>query len=551
MTAPNQMRRLTGQAGPAAARNYHAPRWNEPLIFALDTPGGRGVIPPPAPPELRQRLAGTPIAAARRTTPVDLPRVNQPQVLRHFLRLSQETLGADLNVDIGQGTCTMKYSPKVHEAFVAEPGLAQAHPWQEAETVQGLLRIIAELESYLAEITGMGAVCLQPGAGSMAIYTNVKIVAAYHQARGDQPRDEVITTIFSHPTNAAAARTAGYRVVTLQPGPEGFVPLSAFQQVLSSRTAAILVTNPEDTGVFNPQMKQIVQAAHQVGALTVYDQANANGLLGIARAGDAGFDLGQLNLHKTFSTPHGGGGPATGAILASRALAEFLPGPRVVLEADGRYRWAEQGPWAVAPVHPAHGVMGNLVRAYAWIRALGPEGLRQVAETAVLNNNYIMTRLTEIDGVEPSYVGPRLRPIEQVRYSWQGLTEATGITSGELGQRMADYGFHYWTSHHPYVVPQPATIEPTESYTKAELDEYVAALKLTAREAHANPRSVRGAPHRSSIHQVDPEAMSDPDTWATSWRAYRRKYLGQGEPVPPHWQPGPDTPAKPRPPKAF
>jgi glycine dehydrogenase subunit 2 len=548
------MRRLTGAAAVSAPRNYHAARWNEPLIFALDAPGQRGVIPPAAPVELRQRLADStpPQAPWRRTDQPNLPRVAQPQVLRHFLRLSQEALGADLNVDIGQGTCTMKYSPKVHEALVAEPGLAEAHPLQPAETVQGLLRILSELEGYLAEITGMDAVCLQPGGGSLAIFTNVQMVQAYHRSRGDgDQRSEVITTAFSHPSNAAAARTAGYRVVTLPVGQKGYVTLDAFKEVLTARTAAILVTNPEDTGVFNPDMGRIVAATHAVGALAVYDQANANGLLGVTRAGDAGFDLGQLNLHKTFSTPHASGGPASGAILASRALAPFLPGPRVARDALGRFRWEPAGPLAVAPAHPAHGVMANVVRAYAWIRALGAEGLLQVSHTAVLNNNYVLAQLAKVDGVAPSFLRPGARPIEQVRYSWAELAAETGVTSAELGQRMADYGLHYWTSHHPYLVPEPATIEPTESYSKAELDEFVAALKLTAREARVNPKGIQAAPQRSSVHQIDPEAMSDPDTWATSWRAYRRKYLSQGEAVPEHWRPGPDTPKKPRPPKAF
>ncbi|MGO3146511.1 MAG: aminomethyl-transferring glycine dehydrogenase subunit GcvPB [Leucobacter sp.] len=532
-------------------REYHAARWNESLIFNYDVPGSRGIHVPQLPVGVRETLDASPEGVLASDREIALPAVSQGQVQRHFLRLSQETLGADLNVDIGQGTCTMKYSPKVNEQFVRAPGAAEIHPLQDPSTVQGALEIIHDLEGYLMEVSGMDAVSLQAPAGSAAIFGNVSIVKAYHASRGEaDQRTEIVTTVFSHPSNAATAKTLGYSVVTLYPGDDGLVSLEAVQAVLSERTAAILITNPEDTGIYNPQIKDIVDAAHAVGALGVYDQANANGLLGITNARKAGFDICHFNLHKTFSTPHACGGPAAGAMCVTRELEPFLPGDRV-REHDGKYTLEANGELAVAPIRPFYGVVPNLIRAYAWIRALGGEGLRQVAEDAVLNNNYILARLRDEPGVFAAYEIDGRLPIEQVRYSWQPLTDETGISSAEVGSRMADYGFHFWTSHHPYIVSEPSTIEPTESYSKSELDEYVNALIRVAGEARRESELVRTAPHRSSNHQVREEAMSDPETWATSWRAYQRKYLGREVRTPSHWTPPADYVATPRPEKSF
>lgn len=527
-------------------RNYHAPRWDEPLIHELSNAGERGILPP-AP--IGELSATSPEAFVRRSAAPELPEIAQGQLMRHFLRLSQETLGADLNVDIGQGTCTMKYSPKVNERAAGSPLSRGAHPRQAASTAQGTLQILHDLEGYLREVSGMDAVSLQAGSGSAAIFGNVSIVRAYHQDRGEADlRDEIITTIYSHPSNAATAKTLGYKVITLWPDERGFPDLDALKSVISERTAALFITNPEDTGIFNPRITEYVEAVHEVGGVTVYDQANANGLLGIARAREAGFDLCHFNLHKTFSTPHACGGPAAGAIGAVEALAPYLPGQRVV-QGEAGYEFAPRSEKAVADIRPFHGVIPNLIRAYAWIRAMGPDGMREVSDIAVLNNNYVMTRVLEIDGVTAPYAEGQRR-VEQVRYSWEQLTKETGVTSGELGARMADYGFHYWTSHHPYVVPEPLTLEPTESYSKKELDEYVDALARTAEEARTDPEHVKSAPHRSSIHTVDVDVTTEPETWATSWRAYRRKHRGEQFASVPRWEAPADLPQKDRAPKA-
>ncbi|GAB3689147.1 aminomethyl-transferring glycine dehydrogenase subunit GcvPB [Actinocorallia lasiicapitis] len=498
-------------------RRFHQARWDEPVIFELSVPGHRGIaVPPPKAPrvELPEGVG--------RATPPALPELAQLHVLRHYLRLSQENLGVDLNVDVGQGTCTMKYSPKINDTFVRDPKIAELHPLQPEESVQGVLEIYWRLEQILKEISGMARVSLQPGAGSAAIYANIAMIRAFHAANGEAgQRDQVITTMFSHPSNAACAKVAGYEIITLMPDADGYPDLEALRAAVGPRTAALLITNPEDTGIFNPRIREFVELIHGVGGLACYDQANANGILGITRARDAGFDLCHFNLHKTFSTPHACGGPAAGACGVSERLVPFLPGP-VVDRADGRYTLTVPDR-TVGKIRPFLGVTPNVVRAYAWVMALGGDGLRQVAETAVLNNNYLMHKVLQIPGASVPW--PDKRRVEQVRYSWRELAEETGVHSEEIGVRASDFGVHYWTSHHPYVVPEPFTLEPTESYSREDLDEYAAILAHVAQEARDDPDLVRNAPYNQTIHKIDPTPLDDPAQWAPTWRAYVKKHL--------------------------
>jgi glycine dehydrogenase subunit 2 len=513
-----------------ALRRFHQASWDEPIVFELSTPGERGVLVTPIEPGVRASVGdvlGSLPEGMRRAAAPALPEMGQQRVLKHYLRLSQENLGADFNVDIGQGTCTMKYSPKINDQLIGTAQLTAMHPLQDAADAQGVLQIVWSMERMIAEISGMDEVSLHTQGGSAAIWSNIAMIRAFHEANGEgEQRREVITTIFSHPSNAAAAKAAGYDVITVHPDADGYPDLAALKAALSPRTAAIMVTNPEDTGIYNPAIREWVDAAHAVGALASYDQANANGILGITRARDAGFDVCHFNLHKTFSTPHACGGPGAGANAVSAKLAPFLPGPRVHNE-DGVFVVRDGGDLSIGSVAPFHGVVPNIVRAYAWTMALGAEGLRAVAEIAVLNNNYLLKKVTDIPGASAPYAEGRRR-IEQVRYSWQELFEQTGITSEEIGVRLSDFGMHYWTSHHPYVVPQPFTLEPTESYSKAEIDEYVAALAEVAREAREEPEVVRTAPHNQTVHHTHHDDLDDPERWAITWRAYRRKYPSAG-----------------------
>jgi glycine dehydrogenase subunit 2 len=506
-------------------RRFHQARWDEPVIFELSQPGQRGILPPPVEDEIKQEvgdvLADLPEKLRREQPPV-LPELAQPQVVRHYMRLSQENLGVDLNVDIGQGTCTMKYSPKVNDLLARLPQIAELHPLQDGSTVQGILEIMYRLEQILKEISGLDAFSFQPAAGSQAIYINASIMRAYHASRGEaDQRDEIITTIFSHPSNAACPQTLGYKIITLFPDDDGYPDLDALKAAVSERTAGLLTTNPEDTGIFNPRISEFVDVVHEAGGLCAYDQANANGILGITRAGDAGFDLCHFNLHKTFSTPHGCGGPGAGAVGASQELARFLPVPVVAFDGD-QYYLDYNRPDSIGKIRQFYGVAPVVLKAYAWVMSLGADGLREVAEISVLNNNYLLKKMLEIRGLSAPYATGKRR-VEQVRYSWEELQEETGVMSEEIGLRAADFGVHYWTSHHPFIVPEPATLEPTESYSRADLDEYADIMRHVAGEAYTNPEIVKTAPHNSTVHQIDHQPLDDPSQWAMTWRAYKRK----------------------------
>ncbi|MGC8229097.1 aminomethyl-transferring glycine dehydrogenase subunit GcvPB [Pseudobacillus badius] len=506
-------------------RDFHQAKWNEPIIFELHQKGERGVDIPlsdqAVAAEVGNGVSAIPEGMLRKEKP-NLPEIGQARVLRHYVRLSQETLGSDFNVEIGQGTCTMKYIPKINELLVRNPKIMELHPLQDESTVQGMLEIIYNLDVCMREISGMDHFSFQPSGGTQALFAMASIARKYHESRGEaEQRNEIITTIFSHPSQAATAAVKGFKVITLHPDEEGFPDIEKLKAAVSERTAGFVVANPEDTGIYNPRIKEFTDIVHQAGGLCYYDQANANGLLGITRAREAGFDMCFFNLHKTFAAPHMCGGPATGALGVVEELKEFLPAP--IVEFDGqKYYLNEDLPQSIGKVRAFHGVAQTVLRSYAWIRALGPDGLKEVAQTAVLNNNYLYAKIQKIRGASAPYVkGQRL---EQVRYSWEQMAKETGVTTEDVQRRMTDFGLHYWTSHHPYIVPQPFTLEPTESYSKADLDEYIAALEQISEEAYENPEIVQDAPYNSTIHKLDEQDFLDhPEKWCITWRAYQKK----------------------------
>jgi glycine cleavage system P protein (glycine dehydrogenase) subunit 2 len=508
-------------------RDYHAARWAEPMIMELGTPGERGVMPPGVEPEVQAAvgdvLARIPAGLRRQAKP-RLPEVSQPQVLRHYLRLAQMTLGFDVTPDASLGTCTMKYSPKVNEQLARMPEMADIHPLQDETTAQGMLEIMYRFGQILAEISGLDVFNFQPAGGAQGIFTNACIMRAHHASRGEADRrTEIITTAFSHPADAATPAVAGFRVITLMPGPNGYPELEALRAVVSDRTAGLMMTNPEDTGIFNPHIQEFVRLVHAAGGLCAHDQANANGILGVVRTRDIGFDMCQFNLHKTFSIPHGSIGGSCGAVGVTTELAKYLPVP--VVEYDGeRYQLRYDRPESIGKIRSFLGNAQAVLRGYAWVMALGADGLRRVAETAVLNNNYLATRLAAIDGVTIPYAGSGRR-LQEVRYSWESLHQATGVSTEDVRRRVVDFGLQsYFTSHHPMLVPEPFTLEPSESLSRADLDEYAATLEAIAAEGRTHPEVVKSAPHRSSTHQIDTNALDDPDRWAMTWRAYQRKH---------------------------
>ncbi len=511
-------------------RNYHEARWDEPFVMEMGNPGERGIVLGEVEKEAEAELSSLIPSGLMRKNAPHLPELGQMQVLRHFLRLSQETIGTDLNIDIGLGTCTMKYSPKIHEQFVRSAKVAELHPYQDEDTVQGILEISYKTCEYLKEISGMDAFCLQPSGGTQALYSNIAVVRAYHEAHGEgNIRNEVITTMLSHPGNPGTAATAGYKVITLMPDENGYPSLEALKSAVSEHTAALMITNPEDTGLYNPRIKEYTDAVHAVGGLCCYDQANLNGLFCLTRAKEAGFDCCQFNLHKSFSSPHGCQGPGTGAQGVTEKLKPYLPIPEVIYE-NGKYSLSYAKPGSIGKLRKFYGVPAVVVRTYAYIRSLGQEGLKQVAELSILNNNYLIEQLLKIKGLSmPMAEG--VRRMEQARLSWQELTSETGVTTDDICRRIVDYGFQdYFTSHHPRIIPEPFTPEPVETYSKDDIDEYVAAFVSIAQECRETPEIVKTAPHNAALSgKIIESDLTEIDRLATTLRAYKKYVMKEGE----------------------
>ncbi|MCG8305801.1 MAG: aminomethyl-transferring glycine dehydrogenase subunit GcvPB [Cytophagales bacterium] len=508
-------------------RNFHQAKWDEEIIFQLHNPGEKGLIVNRVETQIEHMtgdgISEIPESMLREQKP-GLPEIGQMRVLKHFLRLSQQNLGADFNIDVGQGTCTIKYNPKINECFVRDPRESDVHPMQDESTCQGTLQMLYEMHEFFKEISGLDRFSFQPSSGSHAILNMASILRKYHEDHVDgHQRDELITTIFSHPSDAAAAKVLGFKIITLHQEENGLPSVEALKRVVSERTAGLFITNPEDTGIYNPDIDEFTAIVHEAGGLCGYDQANANGILGITRAKEAGFDMCFFNLHKTFSGPHGSGGPAAGVLGVTKKLQDYLAVPVVDKREDGTYFLNFDLAHSIGKTRQFYGPIPVIVRAYAWIRSLGVEGLEEVARIAVLNNNYLLSKITKIRGASSPYSAGKHR-IEQVRYSWDRLYKETGVGTHDVALRMADFGFHMWSSHHPFIVPEPFTIEPTESYSKEELDEYIEGLQRISDEAYATPEIVKRAPHHSVVHRVDHSVSDDPEKWAITWRAYLRKH---------------------------
>ncbi len=506
-------------------RRYHAAVWDESIVMELGSPGRRGIVFDDVEPEVRE-LVGEHDALVpdglRRDTPPALPELSEPDALRHYLHLSQETLGM-MGISLF-GTCTMKYNPRLAQDIAARAEIAELHPDQDVETLQGILQLVHGLDLILRGLSGMDAFVFQAGGGAHAAYTHACITRAYHASRGELgQRDEIVTTIQAHPCNPATAAAAGFKVVTLPLEENGYPSLEALRAAVSERTAALMVGNPDDMGVYNPEIDTWVEVVHDAGGLCFYDHANFNGVMGKLRARDIGFDACMYMLHKTFGAPKGGGGPAVGAYGCTEELARFLPEP-VVVHARGRYQLDHDRPESIGKVREFWGNVPQLVYAYAWSRAMGAEGIHQASNLSVLANNYMEKRLLTIRGVskaQPHLTAPRL---EMTRYSLEAVERETGITVFDVQNRMADFGIDaFWLSHEPWLVPQPFTPEAGEMWSKEDLDEWMDVLAHVIDEAYGDPEIVRTAPHNQAIRKLDLTDLNDPANRATTWRAHGRK----------------------------
>ena len=512
----------------SALREYHAPVWSEPLIMEMGRPGRRGLLFPAlddavAAPGQADALVP---AAMRRTTLMALPEMSEPDVLHHYTRLSQQTLGM-INISLF-GTCTMKYNPAVSELLTARSELASLHPYQDPQTLQGVLEIIHGLDSILRELSGMDQFVFQAGGGADAAYLHACLTRAYHAARGElERRDEVITTIQAHPCNAATAAAAGFKVVTLMLEENGYPSLEALKAAVSDRTACLMIGNPDDMGIYNPDIKQWIDVVHAAGGLCFYDHANFNGVMTKVRARELGFDACMFMLHKTFGAPKGGGGPAVGAYGCSAELAPFLPTP-VVRKVGDAFILDEDRPQSIGRIREFWGNVPQVVKAYAWARAMGADGLAEASDISVLANNYMERRLLAIRGITRSNPQIDKHRLEMTRYSMETLAQETGVGVLDVQNRMVDYGVDaFWLSHEPWIVPEPFTPEAGEMYSKEDIDYWIDVLAKISDEAYSDPELVKSAPHNQAIHKLDGAALEDPERWAMTWRAYQRKVLAK------------------------
>ncbi len=471
----------------------------EPLIFDYSSPGRTtaSLPEPDVPVEPIEQLL--PASLIRQDLP--LPEVSELDVVRHFTRLSQKNACIDTTF-YPLGSCTMKYNPRVNEEAARLPGFAQIHPYQDEATVQGALHLIYDLQRYLAEVSGMDAVSLQPAAGAHGELTGMLVVRAYHEARGDRARKRVLIPDSAHGTNPATAKMVGYHVQSIPSDDRGNLDLAALRAALGPDVAALMITIPSTFGLFDEHLAEIMDAIHQAGGLVYGDGANMNAMLGQARLGDLGVDVMHFNLHKTFSTPHGGGGPPAGPVAVKAPLAPFLPVPLAARRerGDGKieYYLDFDRPQSIGKVKAFYGNFGMMVRAYTYIRSLGREGLEAIGETAVLNANYLMERLR---GAYDLYSDRRCK--HEFVLSARRQRRTTGVRALDIAKRLIDYGFHPPTIYFPIVVDEALMIEPTETESVQTLDAFAEAMLAIAREAEENPEIVKHAPHTTEIRRLD------------------------------------------------
>ncbi|MDE7375646.1 MAG: aminomethyl-transferring glycine dehydrogenase subunit GcvPB [Muribaculaceae bacterium] len=468
------------------------------LIFEHSHPGRQGYSLP------RNAFAHVELPAGlTRQGALDLPEVDEPTVVRHYTNSSNNNFGVDTGF-YPLGSCTMKYNPKINEEIAADPVMARLHPLQPASTCQGALEIYYTLQQALSEIGGMSEFTLNPFAGAHGELTGLMTIHAYHDSREDWGRTKVIVPDSAHGTNPASAAVCGYQIIEVKSLADGTVDVADLKSKLSDEVAAVMMTNPNTVGMFEKSIPEIAEAVHACGALLYYDGANLNPMLGVARPGDMGFDVMHINLHKTFSTPHGGGGPGSGPIGVRKGLEQFLPNPRVVKLADGTFDVVCEES-ALGRVSMWLGNFTVEMRALAYIMSLGSEGLMKVGPLAALNANYIMHHLRDL------YLLPIEGPCKH-EFVFDGLIDkSTGVTTLNVAKRLLDFGFHAPTIYFPLLFHESLMIEPTETETKETLDRFIEVMRQIAVEAKENPELVNSAPHNTPIaHPDDTEAALHP-----------------------------------------
>ncbi|ANU28358.1 aminomethyl-transferring glycine dehydrogenase subunit GcvPB [Planococcus versutus] len=467
---------------------------NQALIFELTKEGRIGYsLPTLDVPEVD--LSELLPADLIRTEVAELPEVSELDIMRHYTALSNRNHGVDSGF-YPLGSCTMKYNPKINESVARFPGFANIHPLQDEKTVQGALELMFDLQEHLKEITGMDEVTLQPAAGAHGEWTGLMMIRAYHESRGDLKRTKVIVPDSAHGTNPASATVAGFETVTVKSSDQGLVDLEDLKRVIGDDTAALMLTNPNTLGLFEEQILEMAAIVHEVGGKLYYDGANLNAVMSKARPGDMGFDVVHLNLHKTFTGPHGGGGPGSGPVGVKKDLLPYLPKPLLVKK-DDAYTFDYNRPESIGRVKPYYGNFGINVRAYTYIRSMGPDGLKAVTEYAVLNANYMMRKL------QPHFDLPYDRHCKHEFVLSGRRQKKLGVRTLDMAKRLLDFGYHPPTIYFPLNVEEGMMIEPTETESKETLDAFIDALIQIAKEVEDNPEIVQNAPHTTVINRLD------------------------------------------------
>lgn len=472
------------------------------LIFEHSTQGRKSGAQIPADAlaeKANQTLDDIPTYLKRTDKPL-LPEVSELQAVRHYTRLSRKNFSIDTEF-YPLGSCTMKYNPRACNSLAMLPGFAGRHPLASDRFSQGYLQILFELQEMLKEVTGMHSVSLTPMAGAQGEFAGVAMIRAYHDANHDYERDEILVPDAAHGTNPATAVMCGYKVKELPTNKEGDVDLDALRQAVGSKTAGIMLTNPSTLGVFERRITEIAKIVHEVGGLLYYDGANLNAILGKVRPGDMGFDVIHMNLHKTFSTPHGGGGPGSGAVGVGKRLLPFIPVPVVAKERE-QYRWLmhEDKPQSIGRLSAFAGNAGVLLRAYVYMRMLGRDGMSRVSEFAALNANYLMVELKK-RGFDLAF--PNRRASHEFIVTMKRQAKDLGVNAMAFAKRLLDKGYHAPTTYFPLLVPECLLIEPTETESKEELDNFIAAMQEILQEAKSNPELVNGAPYTLPVRKLD------------------------------------------------
>ncbi len=500
-------------------------QWDEPVIFQLGGKGRRGFAVPyidDGTARFSNAIEKLP-PSIKRTDPPKLPQLSEVEVVRHFTRLSQMNYGVDLGF-YPLGSCTMKYDPKINDALAGTSGISELHPNQSEDTVQGTLEILYTLSKWLAEITGTDEVCLQPSAGAHSELLGALLMRAYHKLNGKfEKRTELIVPDSAHGTNPASGTMAGFRIIVVPSNPNGTVDLKALKASVSENTAGLMLTNPNTLGLFEEDIAEIADVIHEAGGMLYYDGANLNAIMGKTRPGDMGYDIVHINIHKTFGTPHGGGGPGAGPIGVCKELAKFLPVPQIAYDTKRkRYYLDYKRPESIGKIRSFYGNIAVLLRAYAYILSMGGEGLEEAAEISVLNANYLVSKLKRIRGFELPYAKGRPRKHECV-FSVKLMTKETGVRASDVAKRLLDHGLHSPTTYFPLIVDEALMIEPTESMEKEELDRFVEALQKISLEAYSTPDFVKNAPYNAAVTRLDEVKASHPKTMALSWRMYQNR----------------------------